>query len=384
MFQNPQVIIYFLTIFNASRMLIGAISSFYLLTHGLNIIALGFLKALQSLIFLFVDIPTSYLAEKYSRKWAILLAIFLGALWLLLTGLGQSTIIFFLAEILNAFSLTIFSGVFFAYAVDISEDTEQPKLLFHKINQWQFFLMAIAALLGSMLYMLNPRLPWIAAGIICFIIGIVGIYILPQSTVRNKQQKLTPKDLYKIIKHKDRCLWLESLNLALLLGFFQVLLQYWQPLLQVNLGFNLSGMTLGIYFCLILMAQSLFGFMARRLDRSSIFEKSLSYIIVFLPLLISFYLYRNTLIFSIFILIIFGSLQSMIAISRGHYQKALLNKPRAIYESISATFSKIIVLFLLPLIAYMASYFGWAIAISFLSLLAIFNFYLRIKYTPIN
>ncbi|WP_434525852.1 hypothetical protein [Photorhabdus asymbiotica] len=76
MWSSTKIVITYSVIFNSFRMLIGATSSIYLLSKGVSLVDLGLMKTMQASVFFILDIPTSYLADRISRKYAIALSVF--------------------------------------------------------------------------------------------------------------------------------------------------------------------------------------------------------------------------------------------------------------------------------------------------------------------
>lgn len=107
--------------FGCVRMLIGAFSVVYMLSKGVSLYQLGWIKAFQGVILVFVDIPLSHLSDKYSRKLSIILSIFFASVWLFLMGVGHTFTHFMIAEFFNALSLGLMSGTFSAYLYDIKK-----------------------------------------------------------------------------------------------------------------------------------------------------------------------------------------------------------------------------------------------------------------------
>lgn len=372
---NSTVIIYFCALFNALRMLVGAISSIYLLTHGVNIIQLGFLKSMQSIIFFALDIPSSYLADKYSRKWAIIVATICGGLWLLITGLAKSIFGFFIAEIFNAISLTVLGGVSYAYIIDNSQKNKTTQELLHNLNKLQFFFMAIASLIGAMLYSLSPKLPWLIAGLLCLTLSIIGIYILPIPKVFHHTKKLSIKTVYSNIYNAPKNIIINGINLALILALFQVFLQYWQIMLQYVFKITDNGLFYGIIFCLILFAQSLSGYIFKKFKNN----KNISLLLSTIMMLLAFTITSNQkYLFTFCLISFFGVIQSTIANVRSIYHDMLEASTRSIYEAIVTSFAKLCVILLLPLTAYAIKITGWSIVIILLSLLNALNIYLNL------
>ena len=359
-------------------MVVGATSSLYLLAQGVTLMELGFLKSMQSIIFFALDIPTSYLADKYSRKWAIVCACFLSALWLLITGLAQRVTIFFIAEIFNAISLTIMGGVAYAYIIDNAQSINNTENILHHINKLQYFFMAIASLIGAIFYVIAPSLPWILAGLICLILSTLGAYMLPPAIIVTPSHKASFINSIQNLRIMPKDTILKAINLAFLLVFFQIILQYWQVIIQEILGSQKNALFYGIIFTLILLAQSLAGYIGGKKKLKNKHTKSTNFLALLCPffcLILS--ISKSYYLFILVIIIYFGIIQIVIAQARAAYHIALPSYNRSVYESLATSFSKILAMCFIPLIAYEASLFGWAISLASFSLLCIMNIYIN-------
>ncbi|MQL48271.1 hypothetical protein GEA64_10015 [Photorhabdus khanii] len=151
MWSSTKIIITYSVIFNSLRMLIGATSSIYLLSKGVSLVDLGLMKTMQASVFFILDIPTSYLADRISRKYAIAISVFFGGAWLVLTGVSSNLYGFYLAEFFNAISLTIIGGTYNSYLIDVyrSEGGKDTHRILGINGKYHYMSMAIAAMIGA-------------------------------------------------------------------------------------------------------------------------------------------------------------------------------------------------------------------------------------------
>ncbi|MBT0731656.1 MFS transporter [Rosenbergiella nectarea] len=365
-------IIYYSAIFNCLRMSVGATSSIYLLSRGITLVELGVLKSLQSIIFFALDIPTSYLSDKYSRKYAFIIASLFGGFWLIVTGISKSIEWFLFAEILNSISLTIIGGVVYSYIIDNSGESSNSIPLLNRVNKIQFLLMAISSIIGAIVYHFEPMLIWLISGGLCIALSILGLWVLPEPIIKKSSVKISFISSLKGSVFMGRDLLLEGVNLSILLVIFQVLLQYWQVMVVDSFDFN-NSIFYGAVFSLILLSQSISGHV------SSFFEgkrgnTTISFILIscFLLLFLSFYLNLKYVFLSTLI-VSFGVIQSNLAIARGSYHKLTTPHSRSIQESIVTTFSKLLSIIILPLVAFISEKTQWWGALLFLAVLCILN-----------
>ena len=116
-------------IFNSIRMLIGASSTLFIMSKGLDLAGIAELKAFQALVILFSDIPFGYIADRYSRKFSVNLSVLCGAIWMILTALSPSISWLYVAEFFNAISIAFFGGAFQSILISISKRKMKKRLL---------------------------------------------------------------------------------------------------------------------------------------------------------------------------------------------------------------------------------------------------------------
>ncbi|EJC0271707.1 MFS transporter [Salmonella enterica] len=365
-------IIYYSAIFNCLRMSVGATSSIYLLSRGVTIVELGILKSIQSIIFFSLDIPTSYLSDKYSRKYAFIIASLFGGGWLIATGISKDIEWFIFAEILNSISLTIIGGVVYSYIIDNSGESSNSIPLLNKVNKIQFLLMAISSIIGAIVYHFNPMLIWLISGVLCIFLSILGVWLLPEPIIKKSSVKVSFISSLKESIFMGKDLLLEGINLSILLVIFQVFLQYWQVMVDDSFKLD-NSIFFGAVFSMILLSQSISGHLSSFLEGSK-FNTAISYILAscFLILFSSFYL-NLKYIFLFTLILSFGVIQSNLAIARGNYHRLTTSHNRSIQESVVTTFSKLLSIIILPLVAYISEKTEWWGVLLFLAVLCSLN-----------
>ncbi|KTC21537.1 hypothetical protein AO391_08520 [Pseudomonas marginalis ICMP 9505] len=357
------------------RMLIGAFSVIYLLGKGVSLTEIGLLKSFQAVVIVFIDIPLSYLSDRYSRKFSISLSIFCAAIWLITTGLSHTFTGFIVAEFFNALSLGLISGTFSAYLFDASQ-REKPGSTAAKIlasyQKNQFFFMGIFSLCGVFLYNLNERLAWFVAGSLMLGVWTVSLY-LPKDV---KSQKSSPLSLSVFFSEVSGLLGQDSkVNRLLVLWVLaygvslQSLIQFWQPLVTYTSTIFSHSTILGFVFFAILMAQALSGKLVQSLhesealDRIALLSIALSITLMILSADYTFLSipYLVTCFFSVSLLSALG-LAAIIQRSPSHL--------RSTYLSILSTFGKLLMLITMPIIAYVMENSGAWIFIGMMAVCA--------------
>lgn len=274
------------------RMVVGATSVIYLTSHGVSLAQIGAMKAMQAALILVLDVPLSYLADRTSRIYVLVGGNIATTLWLGTTAYSTSIPGFFLAEVFNAIGLAAFNGVFTAVLIDTYEKEHQRddfENILGWYGKWQFLLMAIAAAGGALFYMrASPFIWWVAA---C---GVMCLTLLTPRFVRNRQvfcestcppnnnaltdgdpatrstcltrfaQRSRASTLLQAIR-MDRHVLPLAIALAGIMLTFQVLLQFWQPVVEGALAASIDpGELFGVAFVIFLLAQSLASQCVRR------------------------------------------------------------------------------------------------------------------------
>ncbi len=263
---------------NALRMSVGATSVVYLMAHGVSLTEVGFMKSMQAMIILALDVPLGYLADRWGRRAVLALAGFSTALWLALTATAASVPVFFVAEAFNALSLALFNGAFSALMLD-AYNKEKGQNDYENIlgwyGKWQFALMGVAAFFGATLGGTTSPALWWAAATGTALLSIATPFMLPKDPPR-KAAADAPVGMRHdlramtavLTKHRG-ILFMTSAYVALTLGL-QVLLQLWQPLLVGGDPADAPGWMLGSTFVLLLVAQSIASEHARKSPRAGL------------------------------------------------------------------------------------------------------------------
>jgi len=373
--------------FTSLRMLVGALSAVYLLNHGVSVVNIGLMKSMQAAIYFVFDIPSSYLADRYSRKAAVIISTILGRLWLLITGLANSVPLYFLAEALNALSLTIIGGVIQAYIIDNADDMENIHKIMGKVNRLSFFFMAVASLLGAWLAHIHDRLPWLVGGTGCLILAIFFGYFLPKpiinpnsgcpsigrdTAVENMVRELEQVEKNNITRFfttliqlfSDKTVLLQAFSLISIALIFQFLLQYWQLLIV----FSESTFYYGILFCFILLAQSLAGHITTKLENSPLIFYiilALAWICI-LGLATGVHINSNALKVAALVPL-FGIIQILISFCGAKFHMMLKSEIRSTLESAVSTSAKFLAMLFMPIVAYAATNISWSVFVGFLA-----------------
>jgi len=356
--------------FTSSRMLIGAYSVLYLMSRGIDLRDIALLKGLQAFIILVTDLPVGYFADQKSRKLSVIIGVMFGAIWMAMTAYAPNKYWLYTAEGFNALSLSFFNGAYQAILIDTyrkyHEDAKLENVL-GKFSKYQFSLMAVAALVGGAFVKVESSIFWwIGAGFLALETLFFSSFILSnkdigvQSSERVNIAKLI-SDSRKIMKklkfHKYE-LALFFLVSIVVVTYYQIFIQYWQPLLSMSIGGSSKGYFYSVTFTLILLAQSLSGhYVPRFSDYKWIFKLILIALLgtaVFLHFGVQYLRF-----FVIAGLAMFFFLFRMIAILiSSHINAQIEPELRATYISLQSTLVRLVLVGLLPIVGMIFKNYG--------------------------
>jgi hypothetical protein len=349
--------------FSSSRMLIGAFSILYLIKNNITIEQIGLIKAFQAAILLLIDTPLSYVADKYGRKISIIAAILASSIWLFIMGIADNFYSFLFAEFFNAISLGLMSGTFHAYLYHsaVSDGKHADSLLiFSSYQKHQYFAMGFFALIGAVIYQLGDSFVWFLSSFIVFTIAVAAVWMPADN--QHKEIKIctffsflndTKKTLLDILQNRPS----EALITIIFAILMQILIQYWQVIIEISGANKLSAIGFSFIFSGILIAQSLSGKSLEKIKKINRISKTILFIS--LSIACSFGLYFNHLAFVLLFL-----LASFFAISFGNTVFSSLffslspESLRGTYASAIGSATRISIMILFPTVSLIFSFFG--------------------------
>lgn len=283
---NYNKIITSLVAVSSTRMLIGASSTIYMLVSGLNLYDVGVIKSVQALVILFFGFFVGLISDRMERKWLQIIATLFATLWLFifyLAGVEGSYQLFLLAEILNALSLAIYQNNTNAYLADqfyIDKPEGNLKEAFGKLGKQEFLFMAVLSLIGGGLYSLYKSDLFLAACLIMLLILFLSLFFLPQQPRKHKKQKMMiEKNEILIIFRKFARFKLEIIIFLLVGLYFQIIIQYWQPIVYKFELIKNNEYYLGVILFLMFLVQSMAGKMVESHSNFSLRNAAIIFLI---------------------------------------------------------------------------------------------------------
>ena len=348
-------------------MLVGAVSALYLLHQGLNLVDLGFLKTFQAVVILLAEIPLAWLADRYSRRLSVVLSVFFASTWLIVTAMGSRPVHFFIAEFFNALSLALSSGAFISYLVDIGKKASpetHARQLIGKYRKYELACIGVGAFAGSAFIDVDSPVIWFVAGISCLVLLATFSWKLPpdvQHTTGSHSRFLADVRQLLHTLFSGRAVSPGVLcSLMSIMLFYQVLIQYWQPLAYSYLpnDWQGSGIHYGFLFLAILLAQAAAGRFCEKNPASKAVGWSLAVNLVSIAL--GWAAQYQALLILPSLVAGFGGIRLLNTALHAEFHEALPAAHRSTLDSMLSTGLRILLLLVLPLFAWCVEAMGWA------------------------
>lgn len=394
-------IVFYGVAFGSFRMLVGGVSVLYLLSNNVDLVDLGLLKSFQFGLIMIIDLPLSYMTDRYSRKLSTILGILFGALWLLTTAFATHLWQFYVAEALNAISLSLFNGAYIAYLIDTKNKlhpTLSNKDLLSYDNKYNSLGMAICAFVGATCLAPTSNTIWIIAGGLLLMVGMGAVVYLPSDTHNPAPTPLKPHtssiksniaQLLSAINEK-RQIGYGLLATSILLICFQTLLQLWQPIIKAVNPSNF-GWIYGVFFSVVSLAQLLSSYAIT----STIKHK---YTYVMMGVLSSLLLMALTMVFlppsmgatllilvSLFVL--FFGIKCFMLETSARFHDIIPDTHRSLLDSMGFFISRTLLLVIFPIITLLTNHVGFialpCVLFLFIALYVPINRYFKQTQTPI-
>ncbi|MPW46713.1 MFS transporter [Moraxella catarrhalis] len=387
-----KTIIFYGVAFGSFRMLIGGISTLYLLSKNIDLIDLGLLKSFQFGLMMIIDLPLYYIADRYSRKLSTILGILFGSFWLLTTAFASEIWQFYVAEAFNAISLSLFGGAYISYLIDIKNkqypDLDNKTLLSYD-NKYNSLGMAICAFVGASFLEPASNIIWIIAGTLLFIVSMGAFLQLPSDIYQSTHNNIsdlkinTPNfsenlgRLISILKTKQEICY-GLIVLSILLIYFQTILQLWQPVIK-NFNTGNLGWIYGMFFSIVSLAQLLSSYAI-----NSNIKNKYTYILIclFLSLLLMLsaitlfqHSTKGVVLIVISLFIMFFGIKFLMIEASAKFHDIIPNNHRSLLDGMAFFISRTILLIIFPAITYLIQKMGFiALPLIFSILITLYMF----------
>lgn len=243
-------------VFSAARMLTSSFSFIYLLDRGLSVSEVSTARVVQLIALVVLEVPCGALADRLGPRWSLLAATLASSLWLGSMALVVDMPTLITAELLNAISLSLFSGSFEV----LLRDTHQAKNPVANFGKFQSLWIAGASVLGALFATLVSRQ---AAWLLAAVIQVALVVLLwrdarrPQPDSSTSLTSARNGDLVLILRT------IRSLPASLFFTFtaptlvYDILLQFWQPIIVLVGVSSENNLVLVLFSLSIMMAMSM-------------------------------------------------------------------------------------------------------------------------------
>ena len=315
-------------LFEGGRMSVGAISVAYLLSKGLPVEKIAYLKIIQAIVLLAGELPTGLFADAYGSKKSLLLGAISTIIGLVFYITSNSLPFFCVAEFFTAIGLCFWSGAYETFSIEIASLNDNKGRLdryFHQnqtINKTSVLFMGWV---GGILASKNLVLSYYV-GCSLILLSFILIYTSSiESVVHSvKIQELNPKKwILKTTNQLGETIKLVTGSPVLIPFIFaniliqfciQPILHYWQPFFE-GIDSTITPTHLGNVFAAYCATSAFFSFIYTYLIRFSWARSTAATIFLFSLFAIFNYLFSESSSFTQAI-ILFSLLQAFLALAR--------------------------------------------------------------------
>lgn len=227
----------------------------YLLDSGLDLGRVGILLSTLVIVQVIFEIPSSIWADRYSRKNILIIGSIFLTLSSLILFLGDSFEYFFIAMIFIGLSSALRSGTDSAIVYDtllnLGEEKKYDKTQ-SKIMVCFFWSRIVASVAGALAYSMNFKLPFLLAVFSSLVLLIVLLALkepIYKKSISSNFNQI--KDGLNFLM-KENNIWLIIVTFSLMLATSDVLVYFYQPVLNsagvtvlylsfIYVGINLSS-----------------------------------------------------------------------------------------------------------------------------------------------
>ena len=338
--------------FNSVRMLIGASSALFLMEKGLSLQGIATLKAFQAFILIVSDIPLGYIADKVSKKLSVILAVAFGALWLLTTAWAPSIEWLFVGEAFNALSLGFFGGAFSAILIEDekAKGNNQVNKILGEYGHLQFLAMAVCALIGGLFTEWMTELWLVSGGLLLLQLVFMSSFLPSHKGTKSPRKSILiefKNDFLKVKNSYTPGLLVVVLGHTITFIFYQIIIQYWQPIVKGVPWIQNHIFLLGPLFAVILLVQSYAGKYISKIKNTKSMFITANAITATVSLGLIYCLDQGLSL--LLLVIMFFLLRCTLVLGSSIFNEAIEDELRATLASFNSTFSRVVLVILFPI-----------------------------------
>lgn len=249
------------------------IIAIYYLAHYLDFSHIGTIAATASIIAITMEIPCGIFADKYGKKKSLMIGSFFALIYSLFLVFGNSFYPYLMGGVFYGISTAFVSGTREAILYETlltMKKSNQFKKYSGRIRLYIQTLNAITIAIVPFVYQLGEKIPFIITSLF-FLISIKIAHLMIEIPSEKKEQAETK--LFSFHTHFKESI-LELMNakylfsiiifFTIITGFFRILAEYAQPLLQIS---TLNIIYFGIFYTILRLVQGLSAEIAHRFDK---------------------------------------------------------------------------------------------------------------------
>jgi len=249
------------------------ILTIYYLTHHLSFTQIGLLTSVAFLTSILMEIPGGVFADRHGKKTSLMIGAFMALIYSLLLILGNSFLPYLVASLFYGVSYSFISGTREAILYDsLKEENRENEFRKYtgKIRLYVQSLNALIIIAVPFFYELDEKLPFqITAGF--YLLAIITAMLMKEPAKTKHDQDIAELHTYQMHFKKG----LQELKMnpyvfasiilsVVLIGFFHILADYLQPLLQIA---EIEIIYFGLFYTVLRLVQGISALLVHKIDK---------------------------------------------------------------------------------------------------------------------
>jgi len=233
----------------------------YLLDSHMSWTQIGMILGAAAVMPFFFDIPSSIWADKYSRRFVMILSSIAFLLANIFFYISNSFELFFLGSCLNGIGIAFSTGIFSAFIYDtllsLGEEKQYERVQ-SKVMKYFFTGRLIASAIGAYVYLTNPKMVFLLSIFVSSVCLVLTFYLKEPSREKSisKSFRQAKEGLEFLLKNRN--VWNLVVIFSIMCATCDVLFNYYQPVLQA------SGISVA-YFGIVYVFVNAFSFLGASL-----------------------------------------------------------------------------------------------------------------------
>ncbi|MBA2727899.1 MAG: MFS transporter [Parachlamydiaceae bacterium] len=224
-------LIFLNSLFQGGRLFVGAICVLYFLSFDLQTEDYAWIKTIQAIIFIGLDIPLGYLLSRIGEYKSLLLSLVFGIIGTIGYLISTSFFGFLASETFLALSISIWPVALSAFSMRILKKYKTDGLVekfFHSGDAVSNLFVLVCGSLGGLFYAYNKYIPY-SFFLIFYLVAAIFTFLFIKDLEVIKTEKKEKSNFISNIQEM-KSVFPYALILFLAQFFMQPLFHYWQPL----------------------------------------------------------------------------------------------------------------------------------------------------------